>query len=34
MVCAVEMGSGGMINIPRFMTIGFAIHVILSLLPQ
>jgi hypothetical protein len=34
MMCAVEMGSGGTTDIPSFMTIGFGIHVILTLLPQ
>jgi hypothetical protein len=31
---AVEMGSGGMIYIPSFMTIGSGIQVILRLLPR
>jgi hypothetical protein len=31
---AGEMGSGGMICIPNFLTIGSGIQVILSLLPR
>jgi hypothetical protein len=34
MKCAIEMGSGGVINIPSFMTIDSGIEVTLSLLPQ